>query len=143
MPSPLLTGAPTESPVGQQKKGVAERVATLPFSRASKYHTEQGSSNSGVVINTASPGTFNFAIPSYGFLTGVLFSALATGGTGAAAVYYEDSTPAALGVIQSIALYDVNGSPIWGPFTGYSCGIASQFGGYRAFSPFASNTSYG
>src|SRR5215831_6750871 len=140
---PLITAAPTESPVGQQKKGVAERVASLPFARASKYHTEQGATTTGTVINTAAPGTFNFAIPSYGFLTGVILSYLATGGTGAAAVYYEDANINGASVFQSIALYDVNGSPIWGPMSGYSTLIASQFGGYRLFSPTGSTRAFG
>src|SRR5262249_54442356 len=56
---------------------------------------------------------------------------------------YEDAQPIPVSCIQSIALYDVNGSPIWGPFSGYSCLQASQFGGYRYFSPSASNTVYG
>jgi hypothetical protein len=40
-------------------------------------------------------------------------------------------------------LYDVNGSPIWGPFSGYSCFAASKFGGYRLFPPDLSTTAYG
>lgn len=136
----LTTAVPSDSPAGQQKKGVAERNASIHFSRASKYHTEQGTSNSGIVVNTAAPGTFNYVVPSYGFLTGVLLTMLASGGTGTAAVYYEDAPWSG---IQSIALYDVNGSPIWGPFGGYQAFLASKYGGYRLFPPDGSTALFG
>lgn len=136
----LTSAVPSDSPAGQQKKGVAERNASIHFARASKYHTEQGQSNSGIVINTAAPGTFNYTIPSYGFLTGVFLTLLATGGTGSAAVYYED---APYSQILSIALYDVNGSPIWGPFGGYQAFLASKYGSYRLFGPDGSTAAFG
>jgi len=126
----LTTAVPSDSPQGQAKKGVPEVTVSLPFARASKYHTEQGNLQSGIVINTASPGTFNFPVPSYGFMTDLYLSGLATGGAGSAAVYYED---APWSIIQSIALLDVNGANLWGPFSGYSCFLASKFGGYRLF----------
>jgi hypothetical protein len=136
----LISAPPSDSPAGQYKKGQAERQVSLPFSRASKYHTEQGGVQSGIVVNTAVPGTFNFPIPSYGFLTSVILTAYASGGTGAAAVYYEDAPWSG---IQSIALFDVNGSPIWGPFSGYSAFLASKFGGYRQFPPDLSSAVFG
>jgi hypothetical protein len=141
MPNPVLTSAvPSDSPVGQSKKGVAERQVSLPFARSSKYHTEQGNSDTARVINTPAPGTVNYPIPSYGFLTGIFLTALATGGTGAAAVYFEDAPQS---IILSIALFDVNGSPIWGPFTGYSAELCSKFGGYRLFPPDGSVAAFG
>lgn len=136
----LISAPPSDSPAGQFKKGQPERTVALPFSRASKYHTEQGGVQSGIVVNTAVPGTLNFPIPSYGFLTSVILTAYASGGTGVAAVYYEDAPWSG---IQSIALFDVNGSPIWGPFSGYSAFLASKFGGYRQFPPDLSSAVFG
>jgi hypothetical protein len=139
----LTTAVPSDSPQGQAKKGVPEVTVSLPFARASKYHVEQGNLQSGIVLNTASPGTFNFPVPSYGFMTDLYLTALATGGTGAAAVYYED---APWSVIQSIALLDVNGANLWGPFSGYSLFLAAKFGGYRVFpldGPLAGVQAYG
>jgi len=136
----LMTAVPSDSPAGQQKKGMAQRQTQIPFARSAKYHTEQGNSDTGRVINTAQPGTVNYPIPSYGFLTGVILRCDATGGSGTAAVYYEDAPWA---VIQSVALYDVNGSPIWGPFGGYQAFLCSKFGGYRLFGPDGSTAAFG
>jgi hypothetical protein len=136
----LTTAVPSDSPQGQAKKGVPEVTVSLPFARASKYHTEQGNLQSGIVINTATPGTYNFPIPSYGFMTDLYLSALATGGTGTAAVYYED---APWSIVQSIALLDVNGANLWGPFSGYSVFLAAKFGGYRLFPLDGSTNAYG
>lgn len=126
-----VMATPSDSPVGQQKKGMASNVALIPFARSSKWHIEQGNTQNGIVINAAAPGTFNFPIPSYGYLSAVLITVAATGGTGTAAVYYEDS-PWAL--FNSVTLSDVNGVPIW-QLSGYESYIASKFGGYRLFGP--------
>jgi hypothetical protein len=136
----LTTAVASDSPTGQQKKGTTTRQTAIPFARSAKYHTEQGNSDTGRVINTAQPGTVNYPIPSYGFLAGVILRCDAIGGSGAVAVYYEDAPWA---VIGSIALYDVNGSPIWGPFSGYSAFAASNFGGYRLFGVSGSNAAFG
>lgn len=142
MPSAAtMTQVPSDAPAGQQKKGVATKVAAIPFARSSKYHTEQGGITTGIVVNSAvSPTTLNVPIPSYGFLSGILVSILATGGTGSAAVYYED---APWSFAQTIAVYDVNGVPIWGPFGGYQAFLASKYGSYRLFGPDGSVTAYG
>lgn len=127
---PTLTGpAPSDAPVGQQKKGTASSAAMVPFARSSKWHVEQGDSRTGIAINVASPGTYNFPIPSYGFLSAVLLTVQASGGTGTAAVAYED---APWSIIQSIVLSDVNGVPLF-QVSGYHAYLASKFGGYRLF----------
>jgi hypothetical protein len=41
--------------------------------------------------NTPVPGTFNFPLPSYGYLSAVIITLNATGGSGSTAVYYEDA----------------------------------------------------
>lgn len=128
MPMPA-SPAPSDAPVGQQKKGSESNIAVVPFARSSKWHIEQGDSRSGIVINAAAPGTFNFPIPSYGFLSAVLLTVVASGGTGTAAVAYED---APWSVIQSLTLTDVNGVPIY-QLSGYHAYLASKFGGYRLF----------
>lgn len=136
----MIAPTPSDAPVGQQKKGAADQVASIPFARSSKWHVEQGNVVSGIVINTATPGTFNFALPSYGYLSAVVISVLATGGTGTAAAYYED---APWSLIQSLLLTDVNGVPIYGPLSGYSSFLASKYGGYRLFGPDGSTTTFG
>jgi hypothetical protein len=131
MPVGLTNPAPSDAPVGQQKKGTAAATTLIPFARSSKWHVEQGDTRSGIAINVAAPGTFNFPIPSYGFLSAVLLTVQASGGSGVAAVAYED---APWSMIQSLVLQDVNGVPIW-QLSGYHGYLASKFGGYRLFGP--------
>lgn len=135
----MIAPTPSDAPVGQQKKGAADQNAAIPFDRASKWHVEQGNTVSGITINTGTPGTFNFALPSYGYLSVVYLSVLATGGTGTAAVYFED---APWSIIQNITLTDVNGVPIY-QLTGYSAFLAAKYGGYRLFPPDGSVTTFG
>lgn len=130
MPIPA-SPTPSDSPVGQQKKGAASDVAVVPFARASKWHIEQGDSKTAIAINVASPGVFNFPVPSYGFLSALFLTVTAAGGTGTAAIAYED---APWSIIQNLVLTDVNGVPIW-QVSGYHAYLASKFGGYRLFGP--------
>lgn len=130
----LIQKPPTDRPVGQQKPAQGSQQAkapVAPFGRAGRYHIEQGNTQSGIAINVAAPGTFNFPIPSYGYLSCVLLTVTASGGTGVAATYYED---APWSIIQSLALTDVNGVPIY-QVTGYQAYLAAKFGGYRPFGP--------
>jgi hypothetical protein len=126
---PMLPATVTSAPQGQVKPAPAQRAGAIAFSRAAQRHTEQGNVVSGIALNVTAPGTFNFAIPSYGYLAGVFLTFSATGGAGAG-VFYEDAPWSA---ISNIMLQDVNGTPIFGPFDGYSAHLASQLGGYRDY----------
>ena len=126
---PLLPATVTAAPQGQIKPAAPQGTGAVRFSRAAQRHTEQGNIVTNVAINNSNPGTFNFAIPSYGYLAGVFITCSATGGAGAA-TFYED---APWSIFSNIVLQDVNGTPIVGPFDGYSAHVASQLGGYRMF----------
>lgn len=133
-PTPTLVKKPaTDRPVGQQKPAQGSqnpKPPTAPFGRGGRLHIEQGSpSFSGIAINVASPGTFSFPLPSYGFLSAVLLTVNATGGTGVAAVYYED---APWSCIDTITLADTNGTPLI-QLSGYQAFLLSKYGGYRLF----------
>jgi hypothetical protein len=125
---PMLPATVTAAPQGQVKPAPAQRAGAVPFTRAAQRHTEQGNVVSGIALNNTAPGTFNFSIPSYGYLAGVFLTFSATGGAGGSGVFYEDAPWSA---ISNIMLQDVNGTPIFGPFDGYSAHLASQLGGYR------------
>lgn len=128
----MVAPAPSDAPVGQQKKGMAERSAALPFARASKWHIEQGGGSAGIVLGaTSAPQVFNYALPSYGYLSAVLITVVASGGSGVAAVGYEDAPWSAL---QQVMLQDTNGVPIF-LLSGYHSFLAAKFGGYRLFGP--------
>jgi hypothetical protein len=140
MPTTALVPTPSDAPVGQQKKAQDTAVASIPFARSSKWHTEQGNNFAGIVINSVTPGTYNFPIPSYGYLSAIFLTAIASGGSGSAAVFYED---APWSIIQSIQISDVNGVPIFGPIGGYSAYLCAKYGGYRFFPLDGSATTYG
>lgn len=127
---PMLPATVTSAPQGQVKPSPTQRGGAVPFSRAAQRHTEQGNVVSGIAINNTSPGTFNFAIPSYGYLAAIYITCSATGGTGTAAVWYED---APWSVFSNILFQDVNGTPILGPYDGYSQHLISQLGGYKIY----------
>lgn len=126
---PILPATVTAAPQGQVKPAPASHVGLTPFSRAAQRHTEQGNVVSGIALNVSAPGTFNFAVPSYGYLEALFITFSATGGSGTG-VFFEDAPWSA---ITNIMVQDVNGSPIWGPFSGYHAHLASQYGGYRNF----------
>ena len=109
--------------------------AVIPFSRASRWHVEQGSGVAGVVVATASPAPIVLTVPSYGYLAGIILSVVAAGGGGTAAVYHED---APWSMISRITLSDVGGAPILS-LTGYEAYLAAKFGWYRLF-PFDMST---
>lgn len=125
-----IAATPSDAPVGQTKKGSAGNVATIPFVRASKWHIEQSNQQSNIAL-TAAQQTFNFPIASYGFLSALLITCVATGGTGTVAVAYED---APWSTFASVLFQDVNGAPIW-QLSGWESYIASKYGGYRLFPP--------
>lgn len=126
---PILPATVTSAPQGQVKPAPGQRGGAVSFARAAQRHTEQGNVVTNIAINNTAPGTFNFAIPSYGYLAAVFVTFSATGGSGAA-TFYED---APWGAIANIMLQDVNGTPIFGPFDGYAAHLCSQLGGYRYF----------
>src|SRR5215469_12223912 len=122
---------PSDAPVGQQKKGAQEGTVTIiPFARASKLHTEQSNTVSGISMVSTQPQFFNFPIASYGFLSAILITVQSSGGTTTVApVPFED---APWSVLSQVLLQDVNGVPI-NQLSGFNQFLASKYGGYRLF----------
>lgn len=129
MPVPIAP-TPSDAPVGQQKKGSASSVALIPFARASKWHIEQSNIQAGITM-AANAQVFNFPVTSYGYLSGLLITVQATGGTTTTAIPYED---APWSVLSQIQLSDVNGVPLF-QLSGFNAYLAAKYGGYRLFSP--------
>jgi hypothetical protein len=122
---------PSDAPVGQQKKGAEEGTITvIPFARASKLHTEQSNTIAAISMVATTTQFFNFPIASYGFLSCILITVQASGGTTTtAAVPYED---APWSVLSQVLLQDVNGVPIY-QLSGFNAFLAAKYGGYRLF----------
>jgi len=138
MPTTAFTQQPTASaplasdaPVGQQKKGGEEgQITIIPFARASKLHTEQSNTQSGISMVATGPQIFNFPIASYGFLSCILLTVQASGGTTTtAAAPFED---APYSVLSQILVQDVNGVPV-NQLSGFNQYLASKYGSYRLF----------
>jgi len=122
---------PSDAPVGQNKKGSAPSVQTIPFARASKWHIEQSNIQAGIVLGGTSQ-IFNFPIASYGYLSAVLITVQLSGGAGGTAVTYFEDAPWSL--LSQVQFSDVNGVPIF-QLSGFHAYLAAKYGGYRPFSP--------
>lgn len=123
-----IAPTPSESPQGQQKKGSSQSVAMIPFARSSKWHIEQSNTTSGVALGTTQQ-VLNFPLASYGYLSAIFISVVATGGNLTAATAFED---APWSVFSQIQLSDVNGVPIF-QLSGFNAYLAAKYGGYRPF----------
>lgn len=123
-----LQPTPSASPEGQPKKGASPSVASIPFARASKWHIEQSNTVSGVALGSTQQ-VFNFPLASYGYLSAVLISVVATGGNLTAATAFED---APWSVLSQVQLSDVNGVPIF-QLSGFNAYLAAKYGGYRPY----------
>lgn len=104
----------------------------VPFTQASREHTEgaffdQSVSNTSFGSGPTTIGPFD--VPAFGYARSLLLYVQATGG--AAGLNNAAAQPdAPWSVIRSIALVDVNGAPIVGPFSGYDLMLANRWGGY-------------
>jgi len=128
MPAPAALSPPaSRTPQGQGRGG-----AVVPFIRATKKHREPFFDQTNAPGTTLSP----INIPAYGFLRGIWVRADAVGGTGAVAVYGTDTTgyDYPFTVFSFMALFDVNGAPLYGPFaSGYQGYLIGKYGGYHRY----------
>ena len=120
---------PSDSPVGQQKKGTASGAAQIPFARASKWHIEQSNQQQGISL-TAGQQVFNFPIASYGYLSAILITVQLSGALGGSAMTFFEDAPYSL--LSQVQLSDVNGVPIF-QLSGFHAYLAAKYGGYRLF----------
>jgi hypothetical protein len=120
---------PANSPQGTPPaEGVAAPV--VPFVRASYEHTEPANIDESRQLTTSSQLIGPVDVPSYGYLRSLLILVTTSGGSGGSAVGDPDAPYNAL---AEVALHDVNGAPIVGPFNGYDLFLANKWGGYAAF----------
>jgi hypothetical protein len=115
--------------VGQQKKGSAASVASIPFARASKWHAEISNQQSGIVL-AGNSQVINMPIASYGYLSAIIITVQLSGGVGGAALTYFEDAPWSL--LSQVQLSDVNGVPIF-QLSGFMAYLAAKYGGYRLF----------
>jgi hypothetical protein len=115
----------TAAPQGNTNKQAAPQIL-VPFTRAAHEHIEPMSDvTQAMTSNSTALGPYD--VPAYGYLRGIWLDVQFTGGAGGGAVTKEDSPWSA---ISEIALIDVNGAPIVGPFSGYDLFLINKYGGY-------------
>jgi hypothetical protein len=102
----------------------------VPFVRASYEHAEPANIDESRQISASSQLIGPVDVPAYGYLRSLLILVTATGGVGAGVVAHADAPYSA---IDEVALHDVNGAPIVGPFSGWDLYQAHKWGGYAAF----------
>lgn len=112
---PRLAGGATNAPV----------AAAIPFIAAAHEHGEEAPKITQKTSEVAT--TYEFNIPSYGYLRSLWFDINVTGGKGTAATYLGD---APFSLLEQITLLDTNGAPIFGPLSGYNAFLANLYGGY-------------
>lgn len=118
MPPAATRPAPGNAP--------AAPPALVPFTSAAHEHTEPVFDVS-VTPSTTTQTLSTIDIPAYGFIRNIYLEVTSTGGaigTGALGGDYPYN------LIQSVALNDVNGAPIFGPIDGYAALWSNIVGGY-------------
>jgi len=115
----------TQSP-SRKKTGRSAPQPVIEFTAAAHEHVEPAFDVS--VTTSANDQTFGpFDVPAYGFLRHILLLVTTSGGTAGPGVLAADG-PFAL--FSEVTLLDVNGAPLFGPYTGYQLFVANLFGGY-------------
>jgi hypothetical protein len=123
MPAPSALSPPaSRTPQG------ANTRQQVPFIRATKKHTESFYDFTAAPSTTLSP----INIPAYGFLRGVWVRVDAVGALGTTtSATYAQTADNPWNVLSFLGLFDVNGAPLWGPFSnGYNAFEITKYGGY-------------
>lgn len=114
-------------PRQQQRSPQAHRAASaIPFTAAAHEHTEPVTTQA-VTPGAAAVQLGPFDVPAYGFLRHLCIEVQFSGGTLGAGVFHAD---APWNLFTQLALYDVNGAPIFGPLDGFASMWANIVGGY-------------
>lgn len=130
MPAPSALAPPgSRSPQGQNQKNV------VPFIRSTKKHREPFFDQTNPFGTALSP----INIPAYGFLRGVWIRVDTGNGTTGAGLTQSPDGP--WNIFSFMGLFDVNGAPLYGPFSsGYRAYQIQKYGAYhRYFDGFAAD----
>lgn len=142
MPTPAtLTPGGSAGGTAQTTSGTATQSAggSIPFIRASQEHAESAGIDKSTQMTTSSQDQGAFPIPAYGYLRAIRMLVTCTGGTGSAAVYYED---APFNALQTISVAEPNGAVILQFNSGYDCYLAMKYGGYTWAADARQNSAY-
>jgi|SRR5215472_1637277 len=110
--------------IGGRQTNVAPMI---PFIASAHEHAENAPVITQALALATPSTTYEFNIPSYGYIRHLWLDVNATGGTGTAAVYSGD---APFNSVDQVTYLDTNGAPIYGPLSGFSTFITNLYGGY-------------
>lgn len=121
------TTAGKASDKGQRQQ--APQLPIVPFTHASHEHVEPAFDKSLLMTGSVQQlGPFD--VPAFGYLRNIWLLVEGSGGAIGTGALAGD---APFNVIQDIALLDVNGAPIFGPYNGYELYLVNKWGGYQFY----------
>lgn len=115
---PKLSGGQTAAPV----------AAAIPFIAAAHEHAETAPTVVSKRVATNPAETFEFNVPSYGYIRAIWLDFEVTKGKAASGA--EASEDAPFNIVESVTLLDTNGAPIYGPVSGFNMFLSNLYGGY-------------
>lgn len=118
---------PTGTTTAPNRPAAQAPALLVPFTRGARQHVEPFFDRTDV-LTAATVQVPPNDVPAYGFLRHILVLVEGTTAANAAAVTFAADSP--FNVFTELALTDVNGQPIVGPFSGYELMLANKFGGY-------------
>lgn len=110
---------------GQSSQPVA---AAIPFIAAAHEHAETAPTITSKRVATNAEETFEFNVPSYGYIRAIWLDFEVTKGKAASGAEASEDSP--FNIVQSVTLLDTNGAPIYGPLTGFNMFLSNLYGGY-------------
>lgn len=111
---------------GKQAAPAKAAAPVLPFTALAREHTEPMFD----VTNTLGASTVNVGtleVPAFGFLRHIVLLVTISGATGGTPALAAD---APWNIFSELTLTDVNGQPIFGPYTGWDAYLSHLLGGY-------------
>lgn len=107
--------------------GAQTPAPMIPFIAAAHEHAETFPVLSRKYAAALGAETFEFNVPSYGYIRAIWLDVNMSGGSEVAAEYEPD---APFNAIQEVTLLDTNGAPIFGPLSGFNTFLSNLYGGY-------------
>jgi hypothetical protein len=103
-------------------------AAAIPFIASAHEHAETAPTITSKRAAANAAETFEFNVPSYGYIRAIWFDIKCTAGKAASGA--EPAADAPFNVLDQVTLLDTNGAPIFGPLSGYNMFLSNLYGGY-------------
>lgn len=104
-----------------------QAAPAIPFIASAHEHSESAPVTVQALSATSAFTTYEFNLPSYGYVRSLWLDVNATGGTGTTANPSGDSP---FNSLEQVTFLDTNGAPIFGPLSGYNFFLSNLYGGY-------------